>query len=106
MMRKGRDFWRQLGAIEKTFLVLIVCYALAAADGRIPTVQAGIGIAAVLMGPLTLFQIARRGIRKTIWRLRNRVVAAYILIAVVPVVPILMLVGLAGYAGIGPMAVY
>src|ERR1700760_4810922 len=100
-MRKGLDLWRRLGAIEKTFLVFALLYAIVAGIGRAPLAQSLLGVAAVCMGLLTLFQIARRGIRRTIWRLRNRLVAAYLLIAVVPVVLILTLVGLAGYAVIG-----
>src|ERR1044071_2643507 len=106
MMRKGLDFWRRLGGIEKTFLVLAAIYAMVAAIGRTPLAQTLLALATVITGLLALLQIARRGIRRAIWRLRNRLVAAYVLIAVVPVVLILTLVGLAGYAVIGQMAVY
>src|SRR4051812_29725460 len=105
-MRKGLEFWRRLSGIAKTFLVLLILYAIVAAIGRTPLAQSLIGLAAVMMALLTFFQVARRSIGKAIWRLRNRLIAAYLLIAVVPVVLILMLVGMAGYAVIGQMAVY
>src|SRR4051812_9664395 len=105
-MQKGLDFWRRLGGIEKTFLACIFLYLAVAAYGRAPLAQSLIALAAILFGLLTLFQVARRSIRKAIWRLRNRLIAAYLLIAVVPVVLILTLVGLAGYTVIGQMAVY
>ena len=44
--------------------------------------------------------------RKAIWRLRNRLIMAYLFIAVVPIILIAALAGIAGYAVIGQMAVY
>ena len=85
---------------------MLVAYAIVAAIGRAPLAQSLLGLFATVMGLLTFFQVARRGIAKAIWRLRNRLIAAYLLIAVVPVVLILMLVAMAGYAVIGQMAVY
>jgi sigma-B regulation protein RsbU (phosphoserine phosphatase) len=105
-MRKGLDFWRRLSGIQKTFSVCLVLYAIVAAIGRSPLAQSLLGLAATMMGLLTFFQVVRRGVGKAIWRLRNRLIAAYVLIAVVPVVLILLLVGMAGYAVIGQMAVY
>ncbi len=105
-MGKGLDFWRRLGGIEKTFLALALLYGIVVATGRAPLIQSLLAVTATVAGLLSLFQAARRAIRKAIWRLRNRLIAAYLLIAVVPVVLILALVGLAGYALIGQMAVY
>ena len=53
-----------------------------------------------------LFIVARRGMRKAIWRLRNRLIAAYLFIAVVPIVLILTLVGIGTWLVIGEMATY
>src|SRR3982751_128023 len=105
-MRKGLDFWRRLCGIEKTFLVSFLLYLTVAAVGRTPLAQSLLALFTVVMGLLSFFQVVRRSIGKAIWRLRNRLIAAYLLIAVVPVVLILMLVGMAGYAVIGQMAVY
>src|SRR3954452_21489956 len=105
-MRKGLDFWRRLSGIEKTFCVSLILYAIVAALGRWPLAQSLLGLLAMVMGLLTFFQVVRRRIAKAIWSLRNRLIAAYLLIAVVPVVLILMLVAMAGYAVIGQMAVY
>jgi sigma-B regulation protein RsbU (phosphoserine phosphatase) len=105
-MQKGLNFWRRLGGLDKTFLLCVLAYAVVAVVGRTPFAQSLLALAAVLTGLLALFQLARRTIRTAIWRLRNRLIAAYLLIAVVPVILILTLVGLAGYAVIGQMAVY
>src|SRR5215217_7363730 len=105
-MRKGLAFWRRLGGIDKTFFVLLVLYAVLWATRVAPLWQSIVGLAVVLVGLLALFGLIRRTVRGAIWRLRNRLIAAYLLIAVVPVVLILLLVGLAGYAVLGQMAVY
>jgi sigma-B regulation protein RsbU (phosphoserine phosphatase) len=105
-MRKGPDFWRQLGGIEKAFLIAVALYAVLAAAGIAPTWQSLLGLAAIFLGLLSLFRLARRGMRSAIWRLRNRLIAAYLFIAVVPIVLILTLVAFWAYAVIGQMAVY
>src|SRR3954469_6811195 len=105
-MRKGLDFWRRLSGIDKTFFVLLIVYAALWATGVAPLGRSLVGLAAVFAGLVALFALARRTVKGAIWRLRNRLIAAYLLIAVVPVVLILMLFGLAAYAVIGQMAVY
>jgi sigma-B regulation protein RsbU (phosphoserine phosphatase) len=106
-MQKGyAAYWRLLGRIEKAFLVLVVIYAALYFSRIAPTLQSLAGLAAFVFGLLTLFRLARRAVRKAIWRLRNRLIVAYLFIAVVPIVLILTLVGIAGWAVIGQMAVY
>jgi sigma-B regulation protein RsbU (phosphoserine phosphatase) len=105
-MRKGLDFWRQLGGIEKAFLIAVALWALLVATGIAPTWQSLLALASVLLGLVSLFRLARLAMRSAIWRLRNRLIAAYLFIAVVPIVLILTLVGFAGYAVIGGMAAY
>jgi sigma-B regulation protein RsbU (phosphoserine phosphatase) len=105
-MRKGPDFWRQLGGIERAFLIAVALWAILLASGIAPTWQSLLGLASVILGLVSLFRLARLAMRSAIWRLRNRLIAAYLFIAVVPIVLILTLVGFAGYAIIGQMAVY
>lgn len=105
-MRKGLDVWRRLGGIEKTFLVFAVIYTTVALVGRTPLAQSLLALATIFCGTVCVLRFARRKLKAAIWRLRNRLIAAYLLIAVVPVVLILSLVALAGYAVIGEMAAY
>lgn len=105
-MRKGPDFWRRVGGIEKTFLCLLVVYGIVAAVGKAPLTQSLLGLATVFMGLAALFQVARRSMGKAIWRLRNRLIAAYLLIAVVPIVLILALVAFTVNRVVGQMGVY
>jgi len=97
---------RRLGWIEKAFFVFAAVYALLYFTRVAPTVQSLTALGAFILGLLALFKLARRGMRKAIWRLRNRLIVAYLFIAVVPIILIVALVGIASYAVIGQMAVY
>jgi len=55
------------------------------ADGVAPVAQWLLASLSFLLGVVVAFRLVRRGLRKAIWRLRNRLIAAYIFIAVVPV---------------------
>jgi sigma-B regulation protein RsbU (phosphoserine phosphatase) len=105
-MEKGATYWQRLGRPEKAFLFLVLLYTILYFSRVAPTPQSLVGLAAFITGLVVLFRLARRGMRKAIWRLRNRLIAAYIFIAVVPIVLILTLVGMAAWAVIGQMAVY
>src|SRR5690349_3850652 len=106
-MQKGWGaVWRRLGPVEKAFVASVVLYLLlyAFSTGFLP--QALVGFAAFLLGLTALIRLARRALRNAIWRLRNRLIAAYLFIAVVPVVLIIVMVSMTGYVVIGQMAVY
>jgi sigma-B regulation protein RsbU (phosphoserine phosphatase) len=105
-MRKIGQFWRRLGRIEKAFLlcalIFVILYFARVARGAEPLV----GLAGIFLGLATLFGALRRAMKKAIWRLRNRLILAYLFIAVVPIVLITVLLGLAGYAVIEQMSIY
>ncbi len=106
-MEKGYGaYWRGLGRLERTFLLLVLIFAILYFAQIAPTLRALIGIAAFLSGIASLFRLARRAMRKAIWRLRNRLIAAYLFIAVVPIVLILTLAGISAWAVIGQVAVF
>src|ERR1017187_378910 len=106
-MKKGLGgAWRRLGFVEKAFLVVLVVWLALYFSGISSLAQSLALLAAFFLGLAALFRVARRGMRKAIWRLRNRLIVAYLFIAVVPIVLILTLVGFAGWAVIGQMAVY
>jgi sigma-B regulation protein RsbU (phosphoserine phosphatase) len=106
-MRKGYGaIWRRLGRIEKALLVFAAVYALLYFTRVAPTVQLLAALGTFIFALLALFKLARRGMRKAIWRLRNRLIVAYLFIAVVPIILIVALAVIASYAVIGQMAVY
>jgi len=106
-MRKGPgNLWLQLSWTGKSFLVALVVYwllRLAHVGSGLETVLA---LATLLFGLVALVGLIRRTQRRAIWRLRNRLVLAYLFIAVVPLVLGLVLVGIAAWGVIGQMAVY
>jgi phosphoserine phosphatase RsbU/P len=59
-----------------------------------------------VVGIVSLFRAGRRAMKQAIWRLRNRLIVAYLFIAVVPIVLITVLLGLSGYAVIEQMSIY
>ena len=97
---------RWLGRIEKAFLVFAAVFALLYFTRVATIVQLLAALGAFILGLLALVKLARRGMRKAIWRLRNRLIVAYLFIAVVPIVLIGALAVIAGYAVIGQMAGY
>ena len=98
--------WKHFGKLEKTFSILVVIYfallLLVPASGFTTFLQ----IVTVLLALWILLRLARAGLRQAIWRLRNRLIITYLLIAVVPILLILALVGLGGYMLASQMAVY
>jgi sigma-B regulation protein RsbU (phosphoserine phosphatase) len=106
MVKGFRSFWRHVGVVERAFLVCILLYAILHFSGASLPVQLLAGVAAFGLGIASLFRVARLAMRRAIWRLRNRLIAAYYFIAVVPIVLIVALVGIAAWALIGQVAVY
>src|SRR5579884_1412977 len=103
-MQKNRR-WPQLGLLDSVFLLFTATFLIAYVAGA--RLLAGwIGAAAILLGIAVAFRFARGAMKKAIWRLRNRLIAAYLFIAVVPVVLITALLCLAGYAVIEQMSIY
>lgn len=101
-----KSFYRKLRWPEKSFLALLVLYLVlrfaAPAGSLILLVQLGL----TATGLVAAVRLARIWMRKTIWRLRNRLIVAYLFIAVVPVAVILVLVGIGAYLLTGQMALY
>jgi sigma-B regulation protein RsbU (phosphoserine phosphatase) len=65
-----------------------------------------VALALYVTGLLFALQLIRRNMRRLIWRLRNRLIVAYLFIAFVPIVLIAILVGIGGWILTGQTAVY
>ena len=81
-------------------------FVLLRASGVSPDWQIVTALAAFVLGIVCLVRLASRLMRKLIWRLRNRLIVAYLFIAVVPIVLILTLAYAAGYVLVGQVAAY
>src|SRR5579862_8760533 len=101
-----KRLYKKLGLIEKAFVVLLLLDAVLAY--ALPS--SGIGLLVTfttwIAGIVVAFRLARRGVTKLIWRLRNRLIVAYAFIAMVPVVLILVLVLVSTYGLTGQIALY
>lgn len=106
MKRDDEVSWGGLGKIEKLFLILLAAWTLLFFTGVAQKYQTLAGLAAILMGVITVIKIGRMALRNLIWRLRNRLIVAYLFIAVVPIVLLLALMLVTSYALVGQMAVY
>jgi sigma-B regulation protein RsbU (phosphoserine phosphatase) len=106
-MRKGlREFWRRLGRVEQAFLFLAAIFVLLKVSGASPDGQILTALAALIVGIACLVRLGSRMVRKLIWRLRNRLIVAYVFIAVVPIALILTLAYAAGWTLVGQVAAY
>jgi sigma-B regulation protein RsbU (phosphoserine phosphatase) len=106
-MRKGvLSYWRRLGRIGQAFLFALALFLLARFLRAGLNTQIVAGFLVTFLGLATAYRLARGVARRAIWRLRNRLIVAYLFIAVVPIVLILALVGFAGREIIGQVAVY
>lgn len=97
---------KRLGFLEKLFLALLPVYLILtfAAPGSVllPLTQ----IALLVMGAWIAFKLTLAAMRKSIWRLRNRLLVTYGFIAVVPVLLILVLACMGAYVMVSQLAVY
>jgi sigma-B regulation protein RsbU (phosphoserine phosphatase) len=106
MKRDDGVNWRRLGYIEKTFFLLVAAWALMYFVGIAGRYQTMAAFLAIVMGIVTIVKVGRMALRNAIWRLRNRLIVAYLFIAVVPIVLILALMLGTSYAIVGQVAVF
>src|ERR1035441_538924 len=106
MKKDDEVSWGRLGRSEKVFLALIAVSALLFFTRSAPELKFPAALAAIVMGVAIVSKIGRMAMRTLIWRLRNRLIVAYLFIAVVPIVLILALMLVTSYALVGQMAVY
>lgn len=95
-----------LGYAEKAFLVALVAWAVSGLLEVAPAVRLALDLALAAAGAWVSLKWLRRGIRKAIWRLRNRLLVAYVFIAVVPTLLIAVFAYLGGIFLTAQIAVY
>src|SRR5580658_6449630 len=101
-----KSLYRKLGRIEKIFLVLVVLAVILAYAAPASLVALLATFAAWVAGFVAAIKLARTGVKKLLWRLRNRLIVAYVFIAMVPIVLILALVLVSTYGLTGQIAIY
>jgi sigma-B regulation protein RsbU (phosphoserine phosphatase) len=92
--------------VEKTFAVFFVLYLILLLAWPDSGVETLVTLTTYVLGAWIALRLLRMGLRKLTWRLRNRLIVAYLFIAVLPILLILTLVGLGSYMLAGQVAVY
>ena len=95
-----------LGRLGITFVILLVVYAVARWLAPGSGFTQLFAVAFYFTGVLFIVQLARRNARRVIWRLRNRLIVAYLFIAFVPIVLITILAAIVSWELVGGTAVY
>jgi len=100
------EWYRRSGHFERMFVVALPVYLvlrLAAPDSGLESI---FGLLTYVLGLVVAAKLAHGGIGRMMWRLRNRLIVAYLFIAVVPVALLLILFGLSGWWVTGQIAGY
>ncbi|HYL76183.1 MAG TPA: PP2C family protein-serine/threonine phosphatase [Bryobacteraceae bacterium] len=92
--------------MSKTFVVLLVVYLILMAAAPSSGFTTFLEFLVIVLGIWMLLRLAGLGLRKAIWRLRNRLIVTYVLIGVVPILLIVTLFGLGSWILAGQVAVY
>jgi phosphoserine phosphatase RsbU/P len=106
MPARATLLWRKLARVEKAFLLVLLLHLILSLAAPPSGFNIVLTIALWTLGVVVGVRLARRFTARVIWRLRNRLMVAYIFIAVVPILMILVLVVSAGNVIAGQLAVY
>jgi sigma-B regulation protein RsbU (phosphoserine phosphatase) len=98
--------YSRLGRFDKLFLLLLVLYLGWSVAAPRAALLALLGFLVYLFGLIEAARLIRWWVRKTTWRLRNRLIIAYVFIAFVPIFLIVVLASAAIYALTGGVASY
>jgi phosphoserine phosphatase RsbU/P len=104
-----KTFWRRLSGFDIVALVIFVLGAVATATELSGSIANFIKFLAVLCLIYLLFRFIGWWRSRLLWSLRNRLIVAYLFIALVPILLIVTLVGLAGrilYSQLGAYLLY
>ncbi len=101
-----KQLWSYLGRADKLFLAVLAVYLVARLVGAGGLPHLLIVFALLVTGFVVALKWLRISTRKAIWRLRNRLIVAYLFIAVVPVLLIAILGAGYSYVMAGQVAIY
>ncbi|HWB99341.1 MAG TPA: hypothetical protein VG672_21680, partial [Bryobacteraceae bacterium] len=106
MASRLKGLYLHMAWVEKAFVLFLILYLAL----RVAAPASGLGVLAALatygLGAAVLIRIARKMMGRVLWRLRNRLIVAYLFIAVVPIVLIMLLAATTMYMVTGQVAVY
>src|SRR5579871_4072162 len=103
------DFWRRLSRLDMVALVIFVVGTLLSVTAFSGGAVSFVKYLAVLAGIYLVIRVIAWGRNRLLWSLRNRLIVAYLFIAVVPILLIITFVVLAGnflYSQLGAYLLY
>ncbi len=106
MPSRLKALYRKLGRVEKVFIVLVLLTWVLSYAAPASGIGLLVTFAVWITGFIVVVRAAKNGIRRLIWGLRNRLIVAYVFIALVPIVLILALVAVSTYGITGQIALY
>src|SRR6516165_8289570 len=95
LRRKLRELWRGCSRLDLIALAVVLAGAAAALSRPNGRMASLLKFMALLAGSYLVLRLIALGQTRLLWRLRNRLMVAYLFIALVP---LLLLVILAGYS--------
>jgi sigma-B regulation protein RsbU (phosphoserine phosphatase) len=98
--------YKKLGWPERIFFVLVLLDILLGFVAPKSEWYGLFRLLAIIFGFIVLFRLIRVGIKRAIWRLRNRLLVTYMFIAVVPVTLIVALAALGAWTLTNQFALY
>jgi phosphoserine phosphatase RsbU/P len=104
-----QDFWRRLSRLDMVALVVFVAGTLLSVTAFSGGAISFLKYLAVLAGIYLVVRVIAWGRNRLLWSLRNRLIVAYLFIAVVPILLIMTFVVLAGnflYSQLGAYLLY
>ncbi|MGD0130545.1 MAG: SpoIIE family protein phosphatase [Bryobacteraceae bacterium] len=101
-----KSLWSKSGKVDKAFALFLFLYLISLAAWPGTGFEGIVAFVSFCLGAWIALRLLRIGLRKLTWRLRNRLIVAYLFIAVLPILLILLLVGLGGYMLAGQAAAY
>jgi phosphoserine phosphatase RsbU/P len=107
--RHFQDFWRRLSRLDMVALLIFVAGTLASATSFSGGAISFVKYLAILAGIYLVVRMIAWGRNRLLWSLRNRLIVAYLFIAVVPILLIMTFVVLAGnflYSQLGAYLLY
>jgi phosphoserine phosphatase RsbU/P len=103
------EYWRRLSRLDLVALVVLLAGGVLSALDVKGSVFSFVKFLAILSGAYLIFRVVGWGRSRLLWSLRNRLIVAYLFIAVVPILLIMTFVVLAGrflYSQLGAYLLY
>jgi sigma-B regulation protein RsbU (phosphoserine phosphatase) len=101
-----KSSWARAGKVEKAFIVALVPYLILRLAWPDSGIEGFMALVTYVLGAWVGLRLLRTALRKITWRLRNRLMVAYLFIAVLPILLVVVLAALGSYMLAGQVAVY